>query len=252
MGKIAKLVGAYYLADIAHEAGLVAAGVNSSPFEFADVVTMTTHKTLRGPRGAMIFSRKDMSDKIDRAVFPGIQGGPHNHTIAGIAVCLSEALKSSFKTYTKQVVRNAKVLAKELSAAGFNLVSGGTDKHLVLVDLRSVGVSGWVAAWALEYASIIVNRNSVPFDTASAYYPSGIRLGTPAVTTRGMKEPEMRKIAKWIVDVLEYCNKWQLPGKKEERAKFVKRFWKELEKDEFLGKIGIEVRKFTRQFPVPR
>lgn len=252
MGKIAKKVGAYYLADIAHEAGLVAAGINWSPFAHAHVVTMTTHKTLRGPRGAIIISRKKLSSKIDYAVFPGLQGGPHNHTIAGIAVCLAEAQRASFRKYAKQVIANAKVLAAELVKAGFDVVSGGTDKHLVLVDLRSVGVSGWMAAWILEYAGIIVNRNTVPFDKTSPYYPSGLRMGTPAVTTRGMKEREMRHIASWIIEVIEYCKKWRLPEKKEERGKFVRGFIATLKKDNYLAGVRKDVRVFCRRFRLPR
>jgi glycine hydroxymethyltransferase len=251
MGEIARRVGAYYLADIAHEAGLIAAGVNKSPFPHADVVTMTTHKTLRGPRGAIVISRKEIAPKIDYAVFPGLQGGPHNHTIAGIAVCLAEAQRKSFMGYVKQVVKNAQSLADELTKAGFKLIGGGTDKHLVLVDLRSKGVSGWVVAWALEQANIIVNRNTVPFDTVSAYYPSGIRLGTPAVTTRGMKEKEMRKIGGLILDVVDYAKKWQLPNDREKRALFIRDFEKKLKGDRYLVKIGHEVKQLTRRFPVP-
>lgn len=251
MGEIAKEVKAYYLADIAHEAGLVAAGVNSSPFPHADVVTMTTHKTLRGPRGAMIISQKRLSDRIDYAVFPGLQGGPHNHTIAGIAVCLAEVRRASFRKYAKQVIVNARVLASEFKNAGVDVVSGGTDKHLVLLDLRPIGVSGWVAAWALEYAGIIVNRNSVPFDRASAYYPSGIRLGTPAVTTRGMKESEMRKISKWIVGVIGYSKKWQLSEDNEKRARFLVTFKRKLTSDTWLASVEKEVRGLCLKFPVP-
>ncbi|MCH7951185.1 serine hydroxymethyltransferase [Patescibacteria group bacterium] len=251
MGQITRKVGAYYLADIAHEAGLVAAGVNSSPFPHADVVMMTTHKTLRGPRGAIIISRKKLAQKIDSAVFPGLQGGPHNHTIAGIAVCLAEAQRASFRHYAKQVVVNAQVLASELAAAGFDLVSGGTDKHLLLVDLRTIGISGWVAAWALEYANIIVNRNTVPQETASPYYPSGLRMGTPAITTRGMKEREMRRIAGWIVAVIEHSRKWVLPEGKQQRRLFAQRFHKRLAIDGTLDLIAKEVKRFARRFPIP-
>lgn len=251
MGAIAKKVGAYYLADVAHEAGLIAAGANSSPFPYADVVTMTTHKTLRGPRGAIIISRKELAPKIDFAVFPALQGGPHNHTIAGIAVCLNESQKASFKKYAKQVVSNARVLASELAVAGLDVVSGGTDKHLALVDLRNVGLSGWVVAWALEQANIIVNRNTVPNETASPYYPSGLRLGTPAITTRGMREREMRRIAAWIIRVTELCKKWPLPEKEEERRRFVRRFRGKLAKDKTLATIGKEVKEFALRFPIP-
>lgn len=259
MGRIAKKVGAYYLADIAHEAGLVAAGVNSSPFPYADVVTMTTHKTLRGPRGAIILAScvkrpgasESLIEAIDRSVFPGLQGGPHNHSIAGIAVCLGEAGTAAFRGYAKQVVLNAQVLAAKLLAAGIDVVSGGTDKHLLLVDLRASDVSGWVAAWALEEVGIIVNRNTVPGETASPYYPSGIRLGTPALTTRGMKEAEMRRIAGWIVEVIRHATRWQLPESKAARVRFFKAFRKQIASDKKLQRIKRAVRMFARRYPVP-
>ena len=250
MGKIADSVRAFYLADVAHEAGLIAAGVCKSPFEAADVVTMTTHKTLRGPRGALIFSRRGIVDKIDFSVFPGIQGGPHLHTIAGIAVALGEVVTEEFKAYAKQVVKNARVLAAELLGAGFDVVSGGTDKHLVLVDLRNKGMSGWVLAWALEAAGIVVNRNTVPLETASPFYPSGIRLGTPAVTTRGMAEPEMKQIAGWLVRVTKVAHKWQLPKETKERKEFVREFMDEVWEEAELQKIKGEVRELCGEFPL--
>lgn len=219
--EIADSVGAYHLADIAHIAGLVAAGVHPSPFPHADVVTMTTQKSLRGPRAGIVFVRKDktraitsathdgktesksmsLADLVDRAVFPGLQGGPHMHTIAAIAVMFAEAKKSSFVSYQKQVVKNAKVLAEALGRAGLRLVSGGTDNHLLLVDLKAKNMSGSDAEVILEKAGIIANRNAVPGD-ASPFRPSGIRLGTPAVTSRGMKEKEMRQIADFITRLL--------------------------------------------------
>lgn len=251
MGQIARQVGAYYLADIAHEAGLVAAGVNASPFPHADIVTMTTHKTLRGPRGAMVFSRNALGERVDAAIFPGLQGGPHEHTIGGIAVALGEASRAAFRKYAKQVVINARVLAAELLGAGLDVVAGGTDKHLILVDLRPWSVSGWVAAWALEYAGIIVNRNTVPGETASPFYPSGIRLGTPAVTTRGMKEREMRWIARWITDVLAYSKRWVLPKTPTERTDFSRAFRAELMRDQTLAAINREVVALARKFPIP-
>jgi len=216
-GKIAQEVGAYLMADIAHIAGLIAAGVHPSPFPYADVVTTTTHKTLRGPRGAIIFSRKDKSLKlkdksisiaeaIDKAVFPGLQGGPHDNQTAAIAVCLGEALKSSFKKYGRQIVKNAKVLARELQKLGLDIVSGGTDNHLMLVDLTKLGISGKEAQDRLEEVGIIVNRNTIPYDTRSPFDPSGIRLGTPSVTTRGMKEKEMKEIAQLIYEALTKNN----------------------------------------------
>lgn len=209
LAEIADDVGAYFCADIAHIAGLIAAGAHPSPVPFAHIITTTTHKSLRGPRGAMIMVTRsgvkkdpDLPKKIDRAVFPGLQGGPHQHTIAGIAVALKEAKSASFKKYGHQVVKNAKVLADELKARDFNLISGGTDNHLMLVDLRNKKVLGKEAAIRLEKANIIVNKNAIPFDPNPPANPSGIRLGTPAVTTRGMKEKEMKLIAGWIDEVV--------------------------------------------------
>ena len=228
MQKIARKVGAYYLADIAHEAGLVLAGVNKSPFPYADVVTMTTRKTLRGPIGAMIFARKDLIDKIDRAVFPGLQGGPLNHSIAGIGVALHEAMRPKFKKYAAQAIANAKKLAQGLIKRGYHVCSGGTDKHLILVDLRSKGLSGKESALALEKANIIVNKNTVPGETGKPWNPSGIRLGTPSLTSRGMEEKEMLKIAAWINEALM-----------------------SQENDRVIRKVAVEVKKLCRQFPIP-
>lgn len=202
MAIITKTVGAYYLADIAHEAGLVAAKVNQSPFPHADVVTMTTRKTLRGPIGALIFSKKNLAKDIDQAVFPGLQGGPQNHSIAAIAVSLHEAMQPQFKNYAKQVIKNAAALAQELIRHGYDLVSGGTDKHLLLIDLRNKNITGTQAATTLELANIILNKNTVPQESGKPWNPSGIRLGTPAITTRGMKEKEMKQIANMIHQVL--------------------------------------------------
>jgi glycine hydroxymethyltransferase len=201
--EIADSVGAYLIADIAHIAGLVAGGEHPSPIPYADVVTTTTHKTLRGPRGAMILCKSEYADKIDRAVFPGLQGGPHNHTTAAIAVALKEAQEPEFKKYAKQIVKNAKVLAEELRNYGFELITGGTDNHLLLIDMNNKKLTGKEAARGLARASIICNFNTVPFDSRSPFDPSGIRLGTPAVTSRSMKEEEMRKIAFWINEVVE-------------------------------------------------
>lgn len=208
MREIADSVGAIYMADVAHEAGLIAGGANSSPFPHAHVVTMTTRKTLRGPIGAMIFANKkllgeDVAEKIDFAVFPSLQGGPQNHSIAGIGVALKESMTEEFKTYTSQVVKNAQVLANELIKAGFDIVSGGTDKHLVLVDLRNKGITGKDAAERLEKVGIIANKNTVPGETGKPWNPSGLRLGTPALTTRGMKEKDMIKIAQKIAETLK-------------------------------------------------
>lgn len=253
MGEIARSVGAFYMADVAHEAGLIAAGVNTSPFPYADVVMMTTHKTLRGPRGAMIFTRtKDgMAEKVDQSVFPGMQGGPHEHTIAGIAVALKEASLSSFNVYAKQVIKNAQILADIFMKAGLDVVSGGTDKHLVLIDLRNIGASAWIVAWALEYANIIVNRNTVPFETGTSMYPSGIRLGTPAITTRGMKEKEMEQIGKWIMAVIRLVAHYRLPMDKDERGVFLKQIRSEFAKSKELQTIGHSVTLLTKKFPVP-
>ena len=187
-GEIAKEVGAYFLADIAHIAGLIAAGAHPSPVPYADVITTTTHKTLRGPRGAMIMCTNAVAADIDRAVFPGLQGGPHNQTTAAIGVALKEAATPEFKRYAHQIVRNAKALAEELLARGFSLVSGGTDNHLILIDLTNKKVTGKKAATALEKAGIVCNSNTVPYDPRKPFSPSGIRLGTPAVTSRGMGE----------------------------------------------------------------
>ena len=201
-GDIAKEVGAYFLADIAHIAGLIVAGVHQSPVPYADVITTTTHKTLRGPRGAMIMCRAELAQAIDRAVFPGLQGGPHDHTTAGIAVALKEAATPEFREYGRQVVSNAKALAGELRERGFDLVTGGTDNHLLVVDLTNKEVFGKKAAQTLDRAGIIVNYNTVPYDPRKPFSPSGIRLGSPAVTSRGMKEAEMRRIAAWMDEVI--------------------------------------------------
>jgi len=210
LGAIADAIGAWFVADISHVAGLILSDVYPSPVAYCHVVTTTTHKTLRGPRGAIIMVtskgiKKDseLPGKIDRAVFPGLQGGPHNNTTAGIAIALSEAERPSFKEYGRQVVANAKLLAELLKKGGLTIVTGKTECHLIVVDLRPLGVSGSVIAQALEDAGIIVNKNSVPNDSAPPYRPSGIRLGTPAITTRGMKEKEMKIIAKWILEVVK-------------------------------------------------
>jgi len=251
MAAIAKSVGAYYMADVAHEAGLITAGAMNSPFPYGDFVTFTTHKTLRGPRGAVIVCRKEYGTLIDRSVIPGVQGGPHLHSIAGISVALQELKSASFKSYAKQVIKNAQALSREFDKAGLDVVSGGTDKHLVLIDLRNVGLSGWVVAWALEYANIIMNRNTVPYDSGSPFYPSGLRMGTPAITTRGMKEAEMKKIAKWTVEVIEHCKQWKLPEDEEERRKFVKGFRRVLDRDKYLKKLKREVKIFALGYRVP-
>jgi len=232
LGKIADSVGAYLAADIAHIAGLIVAGVHPSPVPFVHIVTTTTHKTLRGPRGGMIMvtekglkKNPELAKKIDRSIFPGLQGGPHENNIAAIAVCLKEASKPAFKRYGKQIVKNSKTLASELLKYGFNLITNGTDNHLILIDLRNKEVLGPEAQDRLEKAGITVNKNSIPFDPNPPFKPSGIRLGTPAITTRGMKEKEMKLIASWINDVIadakncskmrnkvkKFCQKFPLP-----------------------------------------
>jgi glycine hydroxymethyltransferase len=200
--EIAREVGAYLLADIAHIAGLIAAGVHPSPIPYADFVTTTTHKTLRGPRGGMIMCRKEFAKAIDRMIFPGIQGGPLVHIIAAKAVALKEALSEQFRKYQQQIVENAKKLCSELIKRGFEIISGGTDTHLMLVDLRGRGITGKEAEEALDRTGITVNKNSIPFDDKPPTITSGIRLGTPCVTTRGMGEEEMVEIAEMIETVL--------------------------------------------------
>ena len=195
---IAKKVGAYHMVDMAHIAGLVAAGVHPSPVPYADVVTTTTHKTLRGPRGGMILCKQELAKAIDKAIFPGTQGGPLMHVIAAKGVAFGEALKDEFKAYAKQIVSNCAAMADEMVKLGFNLVSGGTDNHLVLIDLRNIGVTGKELEKRLDEVFITVNKNSVPFDTQSPFITSGIRVGTAAATTRGLKEDDFRVIAKLI------------------------------------------------------
>jgi glycine hydroxymethyltransferase len=202
MASIARSVGAFLFVDMAHIAGLVAAGVHPSPIPHADFVTSTTHKSLRGPRGGVILCRAEFAKQIDSMVFPGIQGGPLMHVIAAKAVCFHEALQPEFRDYQRQVVANAATLAAELVRHGFRLVSSGTDNHLMLVDLRANNLNGKIAQEALDAAGITVNKNSIPFDEAPPFRPGGIRIGTPAVTTRGMKEPEMVMIAGWIARAL--------------------------------------------------
>ncbi|MEO0075312.1 MAG: serine hydroxymethyltransferase, partial [candidate division WOR-3 bacterium] len=204
--EICEEVGAYQVADIAHTAGLIAAGLHPTPIPYADVVTTTTHKTLRGPRGAIIMCKAKYAELIDKTTFPGMQGGPLEHVIAAKAVAFKEALSDEFKNYQKQVIRNAKALAEELSVLGYRLVAGGTDTHLILVDLRNKNITGRDAENALGKADITVNRNTIPFDPQKPFITSGIRLGTPALTTRGMKELEMKKIARLIDKVLTNIN----------------------------------------------
>jgi glycine hydroxymethyltransferase len=255
---IADKVGAYLLADVSHIAGLIAAGVHPSPVSYAHIITTTTHKTLRGPRGALIMvtdkglkKDPDLGKKIDTAIIPGIQGGPHDNQTAAIAVALKEASTPAFKKYATQIIKNAQSLAKELIKYDFRLVGGGSDNHLLLIDLRNKGVSGKIAALSLEVAGIVLNMNGVPFDTNPPLWPSGIRLGTPAITTRGMKEKEMVKIASWINEVINEIKHYQLPKDKEERSIFMKKFRLEIVKNKKLLAIAKEVKDFTAKFPTP-
>lgn len=227
LAEIARSVEAFLMVDIAHIAGLVAAGLHPSPILHSDIVTSTTHKTLRGPRSGLVMCKEEHAKSVDRLVFPGTQGGPLVHVIAAKAVCFGEALEPQFGLYQKQVVQNAKALSKSLSEEGFRIVSGGTDTHLFLVDVFSRGLTGRQAEESLEEASITVNKNTIPFDQHPPLVTSGIRIGTPALTTRGMKESEMERIGKWISEVLENP-----------------------ESDTVKQKVRSEVRQMTEQFPL--
>jgi glycine hydroxymethyltransferase len=226
--EIARETGAVLVADIAHIAGLVAGGAHPSPAGHADVITTTTHKTLRGPRGAMIMTTEEHATAIDKAIFPGLQGGPHNHTTAAIAVALKEAALPEFRTYAQRIVANAKALAAALTARGFDLVSGGTDNHLILIDLTNRGIGGKPAAKALDLAGIELNFNTVPFDPRKPWSPSGIRLGTAAVTTRGLTEEHMPSLAEWIDRAITAAD---------DRSA--------------LDKIAAEIRDLLNAFPMP-
>ncbi len=226
IGDIAKSVGAYHLADISHISGLVATGLHPHPFPDADIITTTTHKILRGPRGALIMTNHpDLAQKIDKAVFPGLQGGPHNNNIAGIAIALEDALKPEYTNYCKKVITNAQSLAKALQTRGFDIVSGGTENHLLLVDLRNKGIDGDTLSKALNSVNIETNKNTIPFDTASPLKPNGIRLGTPAVTTLGLQEQDMDIIAELIHQVVQNLdNKDNLEQIKAQVITFIRQF----------------------------
>lgn len=257
--EVADEVGAFFAADIAHVAGLVIAGVHKSPVPYAHVVTTTTHKTLRGPRGAMILVTQkgldkdpELADRIDRAIFPGLQGGPHDHTTAAIAVALGEAAHPAFREYGRQVVANAKVLASGLLERGFTLVTGGTDNHMILLDLTPGGPGrGVFLQEALDGVGITVNKNTIPREPSSAFYPSGIRLGTPAATTRGMREQEMKQIAAWIADVAGEIKEFRLAEGREQRAAGLKAFRRVIADSARLAALREEVRTFCLKFPVP-
>lgn len=227
MAEIAREVGARFAVDMAHIAGLVAGGAHPSPVPHADVVSTTTHKTLRGPRGGMLLCRTAHAAALDKAVFPGLQGGPHDHTTAGIAVALHEASQPAFREYAQNVVKNAAALAAELMARGYHVVSGGTDNHLILVDLTNKNITGKIAAKALDKAGIELNYNSVPYDTRKPFDPSGIRLGSPSVTSRGMGPAEMKQIATWMDRVMSNPS------------------------DENAARVAAEVRELTGRFPAP-
>lgn len=226
--EIAKKVGAYHVSDIAHISGLVVAGMHQSPVPYADIVSTTTHKTLRGPRGGMLLCKAEHAQKVDKSVIPGQQGGPHMHTIAAIAVALAEADSEEFIVYAQQIIKNARRLAEKLMEYGFNLVSGGTDNHLMLIDLRNKGIPGKKLAKALDRARIVTNFNGVPGDEAPPTNPSGLRIGTPAVTTRGMEESEMDLIAGFIKEVAE-----------------------NVDNDAVIERVGKDVLLLCSQFPVP-
>ncbi|UCH88774.1 MAG: serine hydroxymethyltransferase [Thermoplasmata archaeon] len=202
--ELAEEVGAMCMADVSHIAGLIIAGIHPSPFPHAEIVTSTTHKTLRGPRGAIIMCKSKFAKDIDRAVFPGMQGGPHNHLTAAKAVAFKEAQLPEFKTYAAQIVKNAKALAEELMTQGMELITGGTDNHLMLIDLTNSGITGKDAENVLGKVRITVNKNMIPYDPRTPFNPSGIRIGTPAITTRGMKESEMKAIGVWIADAIKH------------------------------------------------
>lgn len=249
--KIADIVGATLVADCSHITGLIIGGVHQSPVPYVDIIMTTTHKTLRGPRGAMILVTErglkrdsEIKGKIERAIIPGIQGGPHNHQTAAIAVSLEEALKPSFKKYAEQIAKNAVVLAKELGTV--------SETHLILLSLTKYGYGmGYQAQYALEEAGITVNKNTIPGEPASPFYPSGVRLGTPALTTRGMKEKDMIKIAGWIKRVLEEIRGMDLPKEQEKRKDFLKEAKEKLRGNKNLKQIRKEIEKFAGKFPVP-
>ncbi|UCH30174.1 MAG: serine hydroxymethyltransferase, partial [Myxococcales bacterium] len=226
--EIAKETGAILVADIAHISGLVAGGAHPSPVGHAEVISSTTHKTLRGPRGGMILCNDEHKKAIDRAVFPGLQGGPHNGTTAGIAIAAKLAMTDEFKAYARAIVDNSRVLAETLLSRGFDLVTGGSDNHLILIDLSGKDVPGKVAAQALDRAGIVANYNSVPFDTRKPFDPSGVRLGTPAITSRGMGADEMKRLGNWMADVVE-----------------------DVENDSLINRIAGEVKELCDQFPAP-
>ena len=257
-GKIADKVGAYLHADISHIAGLIAGGAHPSPVPYAHTIMTTTHKTLRGPRGAMIMvtekglaKNPELGEKIDKAVFPGLQGGPHDNQTAAIAVALGEAATPEFKKYAKQIVKNSVALGNALLSHGFSLVTNGSENHLLVINMRPKGVNGALAAYALDLAGIVTNKNTIPYDTMPPFYPSGVRIGTAAATTRGMVEKDMKQLAKWINQVVEEIKNNQLPDEKEKRGPFFKEFKKEAQANKNIRLISVEVKKYMKGFPLP-
>jgi glycine hydroxymethyltransferase len=256
--EIADSIGAYFAADIAHVAGLIVGGAHASPVPYAHIITTTTHKTLRGPRGAMIMvtdkgllKDPELAQKIDKSVFPGLQGGPHNHITAGIATALKEAATPEFKIYAHQIVANAKAMADEFTQHGIKIVSGGTDNHLMVLDLSEIGHLGTQLEYAMDLAGMTANKNTIPQEPASPYYPSGLRLGTPALTTRGLKEAQMRQVAVWISEIIEYIKPYKLPDVKEVRSEFIKNYKAKMVEDKFLKTMHKKVIALATKFPVP-
>ncbi len=258
--EIADSIGAYLATDIAHIAGLIVAGAHPDPVPHAHIVTTTTHKTLRGPRGGMIMTTErglakdpDLAQKVDKAVFPGLQGGPHDHQTAAIAIALKEASTETFKAYGKQIVANAKALGESLKKNGMKLVADGTENHLLLMDLVPVfGPGGGVfASDALEVAGMTANKNTIPKDPSSPFYPSGVRLGTPALTSRGMKEGEMERVGEWIARAVHEAQAYKIPADVKERPAYVSKFKKEIASNSNLLKIHDEIRALCKQFPIP-
>ena len=258
LAKIADDCGAFLVADVSHIAGLIVAGAHKSPVPYADIIMTTTHKTLRGPRGAMLMvtekglkKDKELADKIDKAVFPGLQGGPHDNNTAAIAVALQEASTQEFKDYGMQVVKNAKELAEVLMKNGLKLVTSGTDNHMLLVDLTPLGNGmGLFAQEALDLAGIVVNKNTIPKEPSSPFYPSGIRLGTPALTTRGMKEPEMRQIGGLIAQVVNEITSYQMPSEKEARAEAIRSFRAGIAKSDVVRDVKAKSFELCGRFPL--
>lgn len=256
--QIAKKVNAYLLADISHLAGLVIGGAYPSPVPYADIVTTTTHKTLRGPRGALIMVTKkglkkdpELASKIDKAVFPGLQGGPHMNAIAGIGVAIKESMTARFKKYSQQTVKNAKALATELKNQKLNLVTNGTNTHLILVDLQNKKITGNLVAEALEASNIVLNRNAVPFDPNPPFYPSGIRLGTPGITSRGMKEKQMEQIGQWMGEIINELSLIKEKNKTTfEQEKKKKTRVEIIRKCKTIKKVKTKVKKLCQRFPI--